>query len=429
MLAVILKGYPRLSETFIAQELLGLEGAGQRLVIFSLRRPTDPTVHPVHRQIRAPVVYLPEYLYQEPKRVLRSLARAARLPGFKSALTRWLRDVLRDPTPNRFRRFGQAAVLAVELPEEAKRLHAHFIHTPSAVTRYAALMTGLPWSCTAHAKDIWTSPDWELKANLAASQWTATCTAAGRNHLAGLAAEPHKVHLIYHGLDLARFAPHTTPSSSRDGRDPAAPVRLLAVGRVVEKKGFDVLLRALALLPQSVHWQLTHIGGGDKRANTERLAAHLGLPDRIRWLGARDQHVVLDGYRSADLFVLPCRIADNGDRDGLPNVLIEAQSQGLACISTRVSGIPELIVSGETGILVEPDNPQALADTLQNLIADPAERHRLGLAGERRVRGHFDARIGLQALLTLIGNRKPGSRDREGDVRSRRSERQSISDI
>ena len=146
----VVKGYPRLSETFIAQEILALERRGLDIRIVSLRHPTDKDVHPVHREIRAPVSYLPEYLYQEPLRVLRAWRRQRRRPSYRTARAAWLRDLRRDPTPNRIRRFGQALVLADELPAGARRLHAHFLHTPASVARYAALLAGLGWSCSAH---------------------------------------------------------------------------------------------------------------------------------------------------------------------------------------------------------------------------------------------------------------------------------------
>jgi glycosyltransferase involved in cell wall biosynthesis len=335
-------------------------------------------------------------------RVLGALVRCRRLPGFRPALLAWLADLRRDFSPNRFRRFGQAAVLAVELPADAKWLHAHFIHTPAAVTRYASLLTGMHWSCSAHAKDIWTSRDWELQAALTAAQWVVTCTGAGRNKLVSLAPDPAKVHLIYHGLDLNRFPSTQRPPSSRVGGAAGGAVRILTVGRAVGKKGFDVLLEALAMLPQELHWSMTHIGGGVELKKLRRRAKARGVAGRVAWVGAQDQQVVLAAYRGADLFVLPCRVAGNGDRDGLPNVLIEAQSQALACISTAISGVPELIRNGETGILVAPDDAEALVAAMAQLIRDPGLRDRLGAAGERRVRDCFDMKVGISRLVVLF---------------------------
>src|SRR5262249_37307383 len=155
--------------------------------------------------IRAPVTYLPEYLYQKPLRVFRAWRTVRRLPGYRAAVRTWLRDLRRDRTPNRIRRFGQALVLVHELPPAVARLHAHLIHTPASVARYASLLTGLPWRCSAHAKDIWTTPDWEKREKLAAAGWAVACTAQGRDHLTTLTPTPNKINLCYHELDLGRF--------------------------------------------------------------------------------------------------------------------------------------------------------------------------------------------------------------------------------
>lgn len=402
-IAVVLKGYPRLSETFIAQELRGLELLGYKLRLVSLRHPTDRSVHPIHKEIIAPVDYLPEYLHQEPWRVLKGVAGAFSQRGFAKAFGRWLKDFRRDFTRNRVRRFGQACVLANELPNDVERIYVHFIHTPAAVGGYASLITGLPWSCSAHAKDIWTSPDWELRQNLSETDWVATCTKVGWQHLQSLSPHPESVHLIYHGLDLERFpSPGLALGSSRDGTSENAPVRLLSVGRAVKKKGFDTLLEALAQLPSGLHWQWRHIGGGGELKSLQALADQLGIADRIEWLGAQPQTTVLETYRQSDLFILPCRIADDGDRDGLPNVLVEAQSQRLACISTPISAIPELITDGESGALVPPNDAAALAGAISMLACNPEKRAQFAAAGEARVRAHFDMAGGLGQLSRLF---------------------------
>ncbi len=395
--AFVLKGYPRLSETFIAQEIAALEERGLDILIVSLRYPTDRKTHPVHGRIRAARLYLPEYLYEAPLRLWRGWRASRRLAGYRAARRAWLADLRRDPTPNRVRRFGQALVLAAELPGDIRHLHAHFLHTPASVARYAAILRGLPWSVSAHAKDIWTIPDWEIEEKLAAAEWAVTCTAAGRRRLGDKAA------LCYHGLALDRLPPAPARPPGPDGSDAAAPVRLLSVGRAVAKKGYDDLLAALALLPPGLNWRLVHIGGGALAGRLKRQAARLGLAERIEWRGPLAQPEVFAAYREADLFVLAAKVARDGDRDGLPNVLIEAQSQGLACLATDLSGIPELIVDGETGVLVPPGEPAALARALAALIADPARRARLGRAGEARVRREFDMAAGIDMLAARFG--------------------------
>ena len=174
--AFILKGYPRLSETFIAQEIRALEERGLDIRIVSMRHPTDKAIHPVHREIKAPVSYLPEYLHDAPLRVWRAWRAMRQTPNYRTARAAFLADLRRDLTPNRVRRFGQALVLAHELPKEIGALHAHFLHTPASVARYAAILTGLRWTCSAHAKDIWTTPEWEKREKLADMAWLVTCT-------------------------------------------------------------------------------------------------------------------------------------------------------------------------------------------------------------------------------------------------------------
>ncbi|WP_288429278.1 glycosyltransferase family 4 protein [uncultured Agrobacterium sp.] len=401
-IVVLLKGYPRLSETFIAQELLGLEKAGLELELMSMRRPTDRKRHPVHDEIRAGVTYLPEYLHEEPLRVLKALWACRKKPGFGKALRRFLHDLRHDFTRNRFRRFGQAAVLSHEWPQDAGWLHVHFIHTPASVAAYTHLITSTPWTISAHAKDIWTSSDADLSHKLGSARWAVTCTASGFRHLQALSPDPKKVHLSYHGLDLTRFPHFDGVRPARNGSDPSDPVRILSVGRAVKKKGIDILLQALASLPSTLHWRFTHIGGGDELAALKALADKLGLSDRIVWTGAMDQKQVLEHYRDADLFALACRITADGDRDGLPNVLVEAASQALTCISTNISGIPEFFIDGENGLLTEPENPAAFSKALEQAISDPALRARLGSAAESRVRTSFDHRNSITELKSLF---------------------------
>ncbi|HET7197653.1 MAG TPA: glycosyltransferase [Burkholderiales bacterium] len=394
--AFVLKGYPRLSETFIAQEIAALERRGLAIAIVSLRRPTDARRHPVHEEIRAPVLYLPEYLLREPLRVFRAWLSERKKPGYRTARKLWLRDLRRDPTPNRVRRFGQALVLAAELPREVTHLHAHFLHTPASVTRYAARLLGLPWSGSAHAKDVWTTPDWEKREKLADCDWLVTCSEASRRHLAGL-APPGKVELVYHGLDLSRFP------KKRMNEKKAGPVVILSVCRLVEKKGVDVLLEALARLPREAPWRFVHVGGGALRKALERKAKALGIAGRVTWRGPLAQGELLELYRKADLFALASRVARDGDRDGLPNVLMEAQSQGLACVATRVAAIGELVRDGVSGLLVAENDAPALAAALASLIADPARRRALGEAGEARVRTHFALEANLERLAHKFG--------------------------
>lgn len=399
---VLLKGYPRLSETFIAQELLGLESAGYALELVAMRRPTDKKRHPVHDEIQAKVWYLPEYLHEEPWRVAKALLASIRKPGFSAALRAFWNDLKRDVSRNRFRRFGQAAVLVAEWPHYADWLHVHFIHTPASVARYASMISGIPWTVSAHAKDIWTSNAWELEEKLQHAEWAVTCTGVGFAQLKMLSRGRDNVHLSYHGLDLDRFPHFDGPRSERDGSAASDPVQLLSVGRAVKKKGYDTLLRALAKLPADLHWHFTHIGGGDELARLKALAADLRLNERIEWKGALDQRDVLEHYRQSDIFALACRVTADGDRDGLPNVMVEAASQGLPVVSTNVSGIVELFENGTNALLVEPNEPDQLAAALETMIRQPQLRSQLAREAETKVRRDFDYHNSIRDLDRLF---------------------------
>lgn len=401
--AVVLKGWPRLSETFIAQEIAGLEARGVALEIWSLRRPTDTLRHPVHDRVVGRAVYLPEYLKDDPARVLRGWRKARRLPGYEAAWAKFRADLRRDPTANRVRRWGQALVLAAELPQSIERLYAHFLHTPASVTRYAATMRGLPWSVSAHAKDIWTSEPWELAGKLADCAWLTTCTAQGLERLRALAPDPDRLQLVYHGLDFAHLPPPPAARPARDGRDPNDPVVILSVGRKVEKKGYEDLLKALAQLPRTVSWRFEHVGGGGLGDALKAEAGRLEIADRCVWLGAQSQKQVFAALARADLFVLASKKAGDGDQDGLPNVLMEAAHQGLPIISTRTAAIPEFIEDTVSGLLVPPAAPEELAVALELLARDPAMRRRLADAAAHAVRTRFSYEAGVDWIAGALG--------------------------
>ncbi len=396
--AVVMKGYPRLSETFIAQELLGLQQRGIIFDIWSLRHPTDTQTHPTQDAITAPIHYLPEYIRDEPGRVLRAIVSQMGNRLFWRAAAVWLRDLVRARDANRIRRFAQAAVMAHELPDDTAFLYAHFLHTPASVTRYAAIMRGLKWGFSAHAKDIWTTSDWEKREKIADAAFGVTCTGTGTAHLSALApAEaPDRVALVYHGLDISEM-PAPPDRTARSG-----PLTILSVGRLVEKKGYDLVLQALAALPSSLDWRFVHIGGGELKDKLSNMAQNLDIADKIDWRGAQARDAVLDAMRTADIFILPSRITASLDRDGLPNVLMEAASQKLPVISTSISAIPEFVDTGESGILVPAEDAPALTTAIEALAADPSLRSRYADALYTRLVEDFGSDAGIDAVAMRI---------------------------
>ena len=217
------------------------------------------------------------------------------------------------------------------------------------------------------------------------------------------------MHLVYHGLNLEQFPVPVKIKSDRDGSDKDDPIRLITVGRAVEKKGLDVLLKALSRLPKNLHWRWTHIGGGPLLEQVKQQGQDLSLMDKLDFQGSQSQQSVLEAYRENDIFVLPCRIAADGDRDGLPNVIVEAQSQKLACISTPISGITELVEDGANGLLVEPDNAALLAKAIERLARNPDLRTTFGKEGRRRVENGFNVDNEITLLLDLLNGQEAGS--------------------
>lgn len=401
-LAIVMKGYPRLSETFIAQELHGLETLGFTFDIWALRHPTDSKMHTLHEAIKAPAHYLPEYLHHAPFRVMRGLFHWFGNPNFNQLCRLFIKDFYRDFTIDRIRRFGQALVLARELDPQTTLIYVHFLHTPASVARYAALLLGIKWGFSAHAKDIWTLSEWEKSEKIADATFGLTCTAYGLSHLKSLADRQDKVNCAYHGLDLDRFPPPPERRQMNDGHDLLNPVRIISVGRLVEKKGYDVLLNALSMLPHECAWEFRHIGDGVKANELNALADQLGLSERIVWLGAQSQDKVIELLRSADLFVLPSRIAKDGDRDGLPNVLMEAASQKCPVVTTKVSAITEFVTDERLGYLSKADDARALALELKEAIDNPKQRQEKATRLYEMLKSDFSFQSGLHHITKRL---------------------------
>ncbi|MGE5255073.1 MAG: glycosyltransferase family 4 protein [Hyphomicrobiales bacterium] len=402
VLGMVLKGYPRISETFISNEILLLENLGFSVRIFSMRQGRENFTHRNVARIRAGVDYLPETFWRNAHRLIaHNLRLAIRRPRrYAAGMALARRRFLRTRNPASLRHFLQAGYLVNRcLPGQGVvHLHAHFAHSPTSVALYASELSGLPFSFTAHAKDIYTSEAEQLREKIARARFVVTCTDYNRRHLLALAEGlPTPIHRIYHGIDTALFA---------NGCDVKAtvspPYRLISVARLIEKKGIPTVLQAVKCLHKTgVRLRYTLIGDGQDREKIIGLIRQLGLDPVCRWLGTQPHHVVLEHYRQADLFVLGCEVASNGDRDGIPNVFFESMAMGVPVVTTEVSAISELVESGRTGLLVPPGQPEALAEAMMMMLTDEGLRARVIPAARERVLRSFDNRALVGQLADI----------------------------
>lgn len=432
--AYVLKAFPVLSETFISSEVHRLEKTGVRLRMFVVKPRDDREHHPVIDRIHARPVYLPPtrrlsetsrlwWLITNVPRFVPSFAhtvrhrplgvlRAARVAFGESILAR--SSAWSWPKISYLRDFFLALALADQLLQvrDVRHLHAHFAHDTATITWLASMITGLPFSFTAHAKDIYAerlNPRGFLRRKLHAASFVVTCTEANRGHLRQI-ANGTPVHRVYHGLndDFSRFSRSSVPSPPAGGTP-----HLLAVGRLVAKKGFDIFVEACGLLKRrGVLFDASIIGEDDDVGDNSRVGddlreriARLGLEGSVHLLGQVGQEELHRHYRSANVFCLPCRVLTNGDRDGIPNVLLEAMSCGVPVITTPVSGIPELVDDGTNGLLIPQEDPQALADALLRLHNDHELARKLGSAGQTTIRERFDGDRLVAQLATLFERR------------------------
>ena len=391
VLGMILKGYPRISETFISNEILLLEKLGFPIHLFSMRRPRENFTHQSVNQIQAAVDYLPETLLRPLPRLLYHNCRlAARRPGiYARALKIAFQRFLRTRKSATLKHLFQAGYLVQRLMPDRRiiHLHAHFAHSPASVAMFASILSGRPFSFTAHAKDIYTSDPRQLKEKAALAKFVVTCTEYNRRYLMALCdGEPGEIHRIYHGIDTGQF------SLSPQGLSKAEPpYRILTVARLIAKKGLPTVYRALKVLQdQGIVFKHTLIGDGEDRQKILSIIKDLGLTAHTRWLGTQPHEVVRDYYKRAHLFVLGCEVAPNGDRDGIPNVLFESMAMGVPVVATNLSAIPELVETEKTGLLVNPGVPAKMAEAMLRMLTDTDLRTRIIPAARQRVVHDFD---------------------------------------
>jgi glycosyltransferase involved in cell wall biosynthesis len=428
--AYVMNGFPRLSETFIAHEIHQLERLGLHLRLYSVKNEHEPMVHPVVGAIRAPLAYLPEATSLSATTLWRWLgdnagafwrAHAAVLRRRPVAWLSTLATALALAWKHRPREAGTGLALkkvfikeflqagwiahAVVREGDVSHLHGHFCHGVATITWFASRLSGLPFSFTAHAKDIYQAelnPGRLLERKLGAARFVATCTCANAGVLRARHPRPADVHAIYHGLDTEWFSPQRRGTPSGE-----APL-LLSVGRLVEKKGFDRLVDACLLLKRlGIPFRCVIVGeNGSAGPALKAQIADLGLADCVQLHGPVAQDRLREIYRGASIFALPCRVMEDGDRDGFPNVLAEAMAMGVPVVSTPISGIPEMIEDGVHGLLVE-GGAESLADAVARLLTDAALHARLAAAARARICERFDSRQTTAALRDLFLQQLP----------------------
>ncbi len=390
---VLVKRFPRLSETFILNEFLELRRQGVPAELWAIMDPRESHAHP------EAVALVPEVTYLQTGRIWSALPAVARtirrhpwgaLRAMGWTATRHTRAAARNCI--------HAMVLVDRLaPGDTAHLHAHFLHSPAAIAFIARKISGQRYSLSGHAKDIYTTLPENLLMRCRDAQFVTTCTEANRTYLINeLGLSPLQVRLCRHGVDFSRF--------SAVASDPQAG-RILSVGRLVPKKGFDVLLRACGELRRGgVLFELRIIGSGPLREDLLALAVEEGIADVVELSGSMSQSELAAELAASELFALAPVVMPNGDRDGMPNVLLEAMSAALPVVASAISGIPEVVADGVNGRLVPPGDPLRLAAVLIDLLGDPSQRARLGAAGQRFVREQASWLRAVQPLRELLND-------------------------
>lgn len=405
--AYVMKRYPRLSETFIVNEIRAMERLGAGLEIFSLLPPEPPPHHPMVADVHAPVHSLPVRMRSKFAVLARAHGAAIAAAPRAYAMAAWHACLwsLTGVSPFAvWKQFIRAGFVATSCRAAGIRhIHAHFVNAPAAVAHFASLMTGIPFSMTAHAKDLYLTPKRAICRRAAAAVFVATCTGYNARYLRELLSpkDRSKVRLVYHGIDLSTFAARSNPTVCLSGK----PLPLvLSVGRLVPKKGHDDLIAACAILRDAGHdFRCVIVGAGPEQANLEALIKRHALAGSVTLMGSMMHAELIALYRQAEIFALAPRIAENGDRDGIPNVIAEAMAIGIPVISTNVSGIPELVRDEFTGILVPPNEPKALAFAIGRLMNDPGRAARLARSARALMEEEFDLWSTTTQLHSLLG--------------------------
>lgn len=397
----VLKMYPRLSETFILDEILGVEAAGVDVSVYSLRLPVDGKFQREVADVRGAVRYLPAFGSSAALEAFEAVRELG--PMANARLDRALAFLDRLPSDRRASLLIQGLHLARAVrANELQHLHAHFMTVAAHTTHLAHLFTDVPYTVTAHAKDIYRNAvDVDVFREVARStQALVTVCEANRRYIQEAmlgSGSDARVVRIYNGLAVKAIAPG--PQSARD------PRLLLGVGRLVQKKGYDVLLRACRLLAdRGRSFRCVVIGEGDERDALLALRSELGLERLVELPGAMSREEILGWMRRARALVAPCVTGGDGNRDALPTVALEALASGLPVVATRVGGIPEIVDHEVEGLLLDEGDHEGLAGAMDRILSDDLGWSRWSRAGRRKAEQRFDQEANLPRLIGLFGD-------------------------
>jgi glycosyltransferase involved in cell wall biosynthesis len=409
----LLRSYPRLSQTFVLNEILALEKIGVSIQIFALTNPHEKVVQMQVDQVQAPVHYLDDDMERRSLRsMLHENVEVARLhfKGYLRSLVYIAANGGIDEgytASNRWECFLQAVHLIYLLTVNERRtgkkidhLHAHFAHDPALIAYLVHLVTGMPFSFTAHARDLFQVPEKILADRIHQAKAVITCCRANLEYLKQVApSQQSKFSLVYHGVNLKDFQP---PSSAETGSASKSPL-ILSVGRLVEKKGFQDLLQALLIVKEKGEdFQCAIYGDGPLCNELREWTAEHNMAGEVLLMGDRTQQELISVYQNATLFILTPVQTEDGDRDGIPNVIVEAMAVGLPVITTAVSGIPELVENNRNGLLYQPHDVEGISFGIIELLHDTQKRRQLGSAGSKKVMEQFDITQAARRLKKLF---------------------------
>jgi colanic acid/amylovoran biosynthesis glycosyltransferase len=399
-LGYVVKRYPRFSETFIVNEILAHERAGVPVHVFAVRRVNEPHFQSILGDVRAPVTYISDSAPKAEGFWETVREGASKLPGFWRLL-----DAVQSADVADLQQGIQLALCAREAG--LTHLHAHFATVATRIARLASRFADLPYSFTGHAKDLFHDEVDGAVLRRLMTDASAVVTVSDYNcdflrQAHGSAAD--RVVRIYNGLPLSGF-PFARPARNSK--------QIVAVGRLVEKKGFDILIEACAILKsRRVAFDCRIIGEGPEGERLREMIASLGLEREVTMPGPLPRPEVVRAFAEAAMCVMPCVIAADGDRDGLPTVLVEAMALGTPCIATDVTGIPELVRDQGTGLCVAQRDPAALAGAMTRLLGDPALRERLAARARALVEAEFDVERNAAVLRQLFWEARPAASPR-----------------